>query len=588
MKIRYPKNLVFGWLELLFVSLAVGVADVASYYLKADGGSSVNADSLFPHEVFFVFLLMAVNASLVAAIAFGAYRRSRPQRLLMTVILSMMLLTFATRYELASGFTKAIAPVTLPEKLYVVLFLLVLGLAAWGFARLAWFMLAKMKFIRGNLPTLVNVMAWYLLVASILPVFNYLRSVHRQLAYVPPRLAVPTSATELVKPDIYYIVLDRYTNQTVLKDVLGFDNSSFLGRLRDNNFVVRPNAYGPYPYTSSSVGSTLNIDFLDDVARAARGDTRETQTALFELAARGTAVKAMKDLGYHYTAVGSWFGVSNSAPLADETLYDWSTLRVLGGRRNLGELETEVMRSSMYSYLFKTEQSSIVNKVASYTSQDHAELATYQIEQLQNLASSTAGGRFIFAHLLMPHDPYVFNADGSRSTYSETSENDGRSGAEKYTQQVAFINDQVLHVIDLIKKNSNNTALIVLQSDEGFYPQVLLGTPNGESQYDVQTGDMTKWSDEYLRAKYGVLAAYHLPGVPEPELKHITSTNIFRVILNNYFGYNLPYLPDCHFAYPEGRAKALTFTDITPRLKENPDPRCATVHDKAVSQPTHY
>jgi len=37
-------------------------------------------------------------------------------------------------------------------------------------------------------------------------------------------------------PDIYYIILDAYSGQVVLKDVLGFDNSEFLNYLRDKGF----------------------------------------------------------------------------------------------------------------------------------------------------------------------------------------------------------------------------------------------------------------------------------------------------------------------------------------------------------------
>jgi hypothetical protein len=173
----------------------------------------------------------------------------------------------------------------------------------------------------------------------------------------------------------------------------------------------------------------------------------------------------------------------------------------------------------------------------------------------------------------MPHEPYVFNADGTLSSADAGNNDIGKPLKQKYLDQVRFINGEISKTITLINEKSNGKAIVVLQADEGFYPQVILAdTPAPE--------DMTQWSDRYLRAKYGILAAYHLPGVTEEEAKQgKTSVNIFRLILNHYFGYNLSLLPQCQFGFNEGRGKTMSFTDLTPRFSSSPDPACKTIHD---------
>jgi hypothetical protein len=37
-------------------------------------------------------------------------------------------------------------------------------------------------------------------------------------------------------------------------------------------------------------------------------------------------------------------------------------------------------------------------------------------------------------------------------------------------------------------------------------------------------------------------------------------------VLNTYFGYELPILPDCYYAYPDGRDKPDVFTNINRQL----------------------
>ena len=60
------------------------------------------------------------------------------------------------------------------------------------------------------------------------------------------------------KPDIYYFVFDRYASNSWLRSEYGYDNSDLTSFLETQGFTVRDDALSNYPFTISSVSSTLH------------------------------------------------------------------------------------------------------------------------------------------------------------------------------------------------------------------------------------------------------------------------------------------------------------------------------------------
>ena len=50
-------------------------------------------------------------------------------------------------------------------------------------------------------------------------------------------------------PDIYYIILDSYARQDVLKEVGGYDNSDFINYLTSKGFYVASESCSKYTHT---------------------------------------------------------------------------------------------------------------------------------------------------------------------------------------------------------------------------------------------------------------------------------------------------------------------------------------------------
>jgi hypothetical protein len=166
------------------------------------------------------------------------------------------------------------------------------------------------------------------------------------------------------------------------------------------------------------------------------------------------------------------------------------------------------------------------------------------------------GPKFIFAHIVSPHPPFVFDAHGrpvdpSRS-YTLGDGDDYRGSREEYLRgyaaQVQFVNRQVEAVIDTILSNSRTPPVIVIQGDHG---------PG--SSLDWDTPDRT-----CLWERTSILNAYYLPGkTTEALYPSISPVNTFRLVLNTYFDTGLNLLPD-HTYYTSHRLPR-RFIEITTR-----------------------
>jgi len=99
-----------------------------------------------------------------------------------------------------------------------------------------------------------------------------------------------------------------------------------------------------------------------------------------------------------------------------------------------------------------------------------------------------------------------------------------------YINQVKFANKEMLSVIDMLLMDSKRPPVIIIQGDHGPPPEISL-----------------TYSE-----KMPILNAYYLPGKQAEQMLYpsISPVNTFRVILNSYFGKNLPLLEDKSYYAP--------------------------------------
>lgn len=344
-------------------------------------------------------------------------------------------------------------------------------------------------------------------------------------------------------PDVYYIVLDRYASSTALKETYDFDNEPFLTALEDRGFDVARKAHSNYIKTPLSLASSLNMDLLDaDALKAEATEGKDRNPIHRVLRAHLAVPAALKELGYQYVHVSNWWTPSATNVDADRTF------------RYEGQDEFSTVLSQTTLLRAFNEPAAAPDDPWDWRVLRQHTL--YGLDKLDAIAS-TSGPKYVFAHLLLPHDPYVFNADGSFTGRAQVDELGQR---ESYRRQLSYANTRMLSLIDRILANSQD-AVIMLQADEGPFPARYRA-----DEWRFQWRDAT---DAELEEKLGILFAMRVPGADlESEGFHdaITPVNAFRIIFNARFGTDLPLLPDRTWAH-EDLYHFYDFFDVTDRLQ---------------------
>ena len=157
----------------------------------------------------------------------------------------------------------------------------------------------------------------------------------------------------------------------------------------------------------------------------------------------------------------------------------------------------------------------------------HPYLSLQWIEYMKNVGK-LEGPKFVFTHFLKPHSPHSFDRfgniarevfpDGSSRFVEWSNEHDPEVDSAFYGQ-VAWLNGQLLEIIDSILSASDHDPIVVIMSDHGLVP--------GKGHVNENLG------------------AYRLPdGGADAIYPGITSVNVFRMILNYYFDLGLLRLED--------------------------------------------
>jgi hypothetical protein len=383
-----------------------------------------------------------------------------------------------------------------------------------------------------------NTFFFAVVVLGLLLVFNIARIVRYDPRLTSHTAAAPVEAINELQtgelPDIYIIILDAYARDDVLQEVYGFDNSAFLDGLRERGFYIPDCAYSNYDSTYDAMASVLNMDYLDTmgVSNNSLGILSASQT---DLILNDQARQTFAALGYQFvTARG--YGPFND--IVDSDIY-LNYYNSQGKRDDLEEksfvslfLGTTLFRAtgeiSSVSHQKSVgpadqPQALIRDTLAYQESEFWYHQTNYVFDTLSQLPEAP-GNYLVYAHINAPHGPYVFNRDGSfRFEPDLTHEN------ELYIDEIVYLNQRVLDLIDTLIANSDTPPIIILQADHGTH-------------YFVSGIN-----------KHKILSAYYLPGELDlAPYSTITPVNDLLLVLHDYFDPSIKLLPDTLFMMEDG------------------------------------
>ena len=160
--------------------------------------------------------------------------------------------------------------------------------------------------------------------------------------------------------------------------------------------------------------------------------------------------------------------------------------------------------------------------IQSHPYSDHIEKQLFVLQALPSIAADR-DPTFTFSHILIPHVPYVFGADGTILTDPGYYSGDMAGPVNEeylqkgYTGEIAFLNSRLVTILAEILDQSDTPPIIVLMGDHGVR--------------------------DANRAK-NFFAVYLPDGAEKVLYPSITPVNIFRIIFDQYFGTSYGLLPD--------------------------------------------
>jgi hypothetical protein len=398
---------------------------------------------------------------------------------------------------------------------------------------------------------ILNIVAGILIAQPVLNVvthkFRNIRQISRNSnsGFTETKSRLP--AQRASRPDIYFIVLDAYAREDILRELYNFDNTEFLNFLKDKGFYIANEAVSNYCQTGLSLGSCFNLSYLDKKVEIIGRDTI-SHDPLENIVEKSIVIDYLKKHGYKIVAFESDRPETKFKNVADVYLEPRTSISMFhSALKNMTPLPDIMAVMKTYSDFDK-----------------HRNSILYILDNLGKVAGEIQSPKFVFAHVEAPHPPFVFGPNGeARNPEARFNDQDGdtlicqgRLSLEQYRtyykDQVIFLNSRVKNTVSEILMNSRRPPIIMILGDHG---------PRSETIWE-------KPEETNAKEAMSILNAYYLPGNGGRLLyPQISPVNSFRIIFSYYFGEtHFKLLPDK--PYLSGEKYLYRFYDVTERVRE--------------------
>jgi hypothetical protein len=315
---------------------------------------------------------------------------------------------------------------------------------------------------------------------------------------------------------VYYFILDSYGRDDLLKQAYGYDNSAFIQGLEERGFYVAECSQSNYVRTEISLGSSLNLMYLQDLDPAFSPDTTR-RARLWDSLKHSTARYNFENMGYKTVGFATGFAWNE---LEDADIF-YSPDSISMG---MTEFEVLFLQTTLARYVNEMHLID-PDQIMGQNFRDRTMNVFNRVDDIARNPDPT----FAYIHLISPHPPFVFGPNGE-PTYPPDFWNENREYppgpyAKGYQNQLTFLNKKMLEAVDAILANSDTPPIIVIQGDHGPW---------------LQTN----------AKRMRILNAYYLPGHNDKVYPTITPVNTFRLIFDTYFGGKYDMLPDISYFSP--------------------------------------
>ena len=309
------------------------------------------------------------------------------------------------------------------------------------------------------------------------------------------QFVIPGALAE--KPNVYHIILDEYTDNEILLKKFGYNNEKFLEFLNKNGFYMPDKTFSTFGSTPNELNLILNMDY--PISSGWVSDAYQDLKT-------NKVMSTFSDQNYSVIETNSAMRWKDFSDVDTHLCYDVDFIN--------SEFLDQVLRKSIIRYFMEQHQTDTRRDIVRCT-----------FNELSEIALQSNGPTYVFAHLYVPHPPFIFGPNGENVTpdHSEISGLQSWENPQGYLNQLIYATSEISVVITNIVENDPN-AIIILQGDTG--------TSTGTDRITTTMKDIYQ--------THSILYAVRIPDVNNFE--NAIPVNTYRIIFNNYFDMNYEYL----------------------------------------------
>lgn len=239
-------------------------------------------------------------------------------------------------------------------------------------------------------------------------------------------------------PNVYWLTFDEYSSFLVMEKYYDYDSKDFIEKLEGMGFNISHSSRNSSHKSSTVFTNYCNLNYVVD-------DSFSEATKA-EIIKEGWLLKFLKENQYSihgYGRVNELLGDNNPYIVYKESLQKSGSQTIGGQSPN----DLILSRSVFYPLFEKTRDyfsGAVLNTFDS--------LENMEVEEKPTL---------VFSYLMLPHEPFIFNADGSLNSSDNYYNWQDHSF---YRNQYIFTSDKIIDVVSKVVEKDPNS-VIILQSD---------------------------------------------------------------------------------------------------------------------------
>ncbi len=264
-------------------------------------------------------------------------------------------------------------------------------------------------------------------------------------------------------PSVYLILLDEYAGNESLQRNFNYNNTHFTEFLKSRKFKVIQNASSNYKYTLLSLPSMFNAEYISTPKNLSVYGEEGSKQAMYDMFYNKTFV-TFEQLGYN---------IFNYSPFAIQHHDEAYSNRFLPGGILLllyPTLLDDVVEQVPPYILVKLGKKGWLESYYKKMNEPNERLIQKLYKKSREKNEQPV---FCYVHLMLPHTPYIMDSTGRVNLlYLSSQVHSVEIEKEAYMQSLQYTNKLMMKLIDSLKQNTNNNAVIIVMSDHGYKTHV--------------------------------------------------------------------------------------------------------------------